>query len=134
MVCIHNAKVVLETGILWDGVILLDGDRIAAVGNRREVEIPADCQMIDAEGAYVGPGFVDIHTHTGDCYRLWQDPIPGCKYHLEHGTTTVLPASYPRMTKEEYIQMAANIKAAMEVLRGSSIHVVHPAGNMGDAQ
>ena len=45
MVYIHNAKVVLERGILFDGAILLDGDRIAAVGDRRELEIPADAEM-----------------------------------------------------------------------------------------
>ena len=28
----------------------------------------------------------------------------------------------------------ANIKAAMEVLRGSSIHVIHLANNMGENQ
>ena len=51
MVYIHNAKVVLETGILFDGAILLDGDRIAAVGERREIEIPEGAQMLDAGGA-----------------------------------------------------------------------------------
>ena len=54
MICIQNAKVVLETGILWDGVILVDGDRLAAVGKRSEVEVPADAQIMDAQGAYVG--------------------------------------------------------------------------------
>ena len=26
-------------------------------------EVPADCEIIDAEGAYVSPGFVDVHIH-----------------------------------------------------------------------
>ena len=45
MVYIYNAKVVLETGILFDGAILLDGDRIAAVGERREIAIPEGAEM-----------------------------------------------------------------------------------------
>ena len=75
MVYIYNAKVVLETGILFDGAILLDGDRIVAVGERREVEIPADCEMIDAGGAYVGPGFVDIHVHGGNGHMFDTEPL-----------------------------------------------------------
>ena len=80
MVCIHNAKVVLETGILFDGVVLLDGDRIAAVGERRTTEIPSDCEMIDAKGAYVGPGFVDIHVHGGNGHMFDAEPLQAAEH------------------------------------------------------
>ena len=42
MICIENAKIVLENGIIWDGVLLTDGDRIVSAGKRGEVDIPAD--------------------------------------------------------------------------------------------
>ena len=113
MVCIHNAKVVLETGILWDGVILLDGDRIAAVGERREVEIPADCEMIDAKGAYVGPGFVDIHVHGGNGHMFDAEPLEAAEHFVKHGETTILATLYYNLSKEGFLDSIKKVQAAM---------------------
>lgn len=35
MICTENAKIVLENGILCDGVISVENDRIAAVGKTK---------------------------------------------------------------------------------------------------
>ena len=35
MICIENANVVLESGILWNGMVLIENDRIADRGLRR---------------------------------------------------------------------------------------------------
>ena len=121
MVCIHNAKVVLESGILWDGVILLDGDRIAAVGERREIEIPADCQMIDAEGAYVGPGFVDIHVHGGNGHMFDAEPLQAAEHFVKNGETTILATLYYNLSKEGFLDSIKKVQAAMA------------AGGAGDA-
>lgn len=121
MVCIHNAKVVLETGILFDGVILLDGDRIAAVGERREMEIPADCQMIDACGAYVGPGFVDIHVHGGNGHMFDAEPLQAAEHFLRNGETTILATLYYNLSREGFLDAIAKVKEAMA------------AGGAGDA-
>lgn len=45
--------------------MLVRGDRIEAVGRRREIEalIDAECEVIDAGRRVVLPGFVDAHTH-----------------------------------------------------------------------
>ena len=37
MFYIKNAKIVLEQGILWDGVLAMEGDRIAAFGPAAEM-------------------------------------------------------------------------------------------------
>lgn len=113
MVCIHNAKVVQETGILWDGVILLDGDRIAAVGDRREVEIPADAEMIDAQGAYVGPGFVDIHVHGGNGHMFDSEPLEAAEHFLRNGETTILATLYYNLSKEGFLDSIKKVQAAM---------------------
>lgn len=113
MVCIHNAKVVLERGILFDGAILLDGDRIAAVGSRRELEIPADCQMIDAEGAYVGPGFVDIHVHGGNGHMFDSEPLQAAEHFLKNGETTILATLYYNLSKEGFLTSIKKVQDAM---------------------
>ena len=113
MVYIYNAKVVLETGILFDGAILLDGDRIVAVGERREVEIPADCEMIDAGGAYVGPGFVDIHVHGGNGHMFDTEPLQAAEHFLRNGETTVLATLYYNLSKEGFLDSIKKVQAAM---------------------
>ena len=113
MVCVHNAKVVLETGILWDGVVLVDGDRITAVGERRTMEIPADCEMIDAGGAYVGPGFVDIHVHGGNGHMFDTEPLQAAEHFLANGETTILPTLYYNLSKEGFLESIGKVQEAM---------------------
>ena len=118
---IENANIVLETEILCDGVILVDGERIAAVGKRGEIAIPADAERIDAEGAYVGPGFVDIHVHGGDGALLCDEPERISAHFLRHGETTVLAALYYNMSREEFLAASHRVRSGMETagnLRG----------------
>ncbi|MCU1267146.1 MAG: imidazolonepropionase [Acidobacteria bacterium] len=54
-----------ELSIISDGAMLVRGDRIEKVGARAEIEplINAVCEVMDAGGRLVMPGFVDAHTH-----------------------------------------------------------------------
>lgn len=52
-----------ELGIIREGVLLVRDGRIEAVGSRAEVPLSADCEVLDARGRVVLPGFVDAHTH-----------------------------------------------------------------------
>ena len=54
-------------------------------------------EVVDAEGAYVGPGLVDIHTHAADGHWFFEEPELAAKHMLEHGATTVLPTLYFNM-------------------------------------
>ena len=50
-------------GIIDDGVIVITGDRIVAVGKRGSVTIPAGAKSIDVTGKTIIPGLVDAHAH-----------------------------------------------------------------------
>jgi imidazolonepropionase len=54
-----------QLSIIEDGAMFVRGDRIEAVGRRREVEslITGECEVVDARQRVVMPGFVDAHTH-----------------------------------------------------------------------
>lgn len=66
-VAIVGARVVtmkgLDGGAIDDGVILIEGDRIKAVGKRGDVAIPAGTPTLNATGKTVIPGLIDAHAH-----------------------------------------------------------------------
>lgn len=62
MKAIINGKVIASTeNIIEKGTVLIDGTKIVAVGEN--VEIPEGCEIIDATGKWVTPGFIDAHNH-----------------------------------------------------------------------
>lgn len=57
-----------ELSIVPDGALLIEAERITQVGSRQEIErlieiAGAGCEVVDAGGRVVMPGFVDAHTH-----------------------------------------------------------------------
>lgn len=65
-------KLALVGGRLVDGtegppldnsVVLIEGNRIVAVGREGEVDIPVDARVISTEGMTVLPGLADMHVH-----------------------------------------------------------------------
>ncbi len=61
-VVLRNGLVVHPDGTEIADVLIVDG-RIAAVGRDVGVDPPSGSRTIDATGCWVGPGFVDLHTH-----------------------------------------------------------------------
>ena len=58
-----------------DGVVLISGERIVAVGPKSEVAVPPGTTVVDTEGMSVLPGLMDMHVHLmilghGD-YNHW---------------------------------------------------------------
>jgi imidazolonepropionase-like amidohydrolase/Tol biopolymer transport system component len=49
--------------VIADGVVVVDRNRIVAVGARSDVEIPSDALVIDVTGQTVMPGLIDPHWH-----------------------------------------------------------------------
>ena len=134
LLAIKNAKVVHERGIIWDGVIVIENDRIKAYGKSKDIEIPEGAEIIDAEGAYVGPGFVDIHVHGGGGYSTSQQPIEASEYFLSHGTTTLLPTLAYNMPKETFFSAIETVVAAIgkaRTVRGMYLEGPYTNANYG---
>ena len=88
--CAHaQTTKALVGGTLIDGfggkpvrnsVVLIENDRIKAVGTRAEVEIPADAEVISTEGMSVLPGLWDMHVHLmingHSDYAYWDTVMP----------------------------------------------------------
>jgi imidazolonepropionase-like amidohydrolase len=57
-----------------DAVVILEHDRIKAVGGRGEVEVPAGARVLDLEGKWIVPGLVDAHIHFFQSSGLYTRP------------------------------------------------------------
>lgn len=86
-IAITNVNVVPMTSdaILRKQVVIVDGDRIAAVGAEDATAIPADAQRIDGDGGYLVPGLIDLHVHLSQPDDL--------ALYVANGVTTVLNLS-----------------------------------------
>ena len=69
VVAITGGQVVTMAGergrevVIENGVVIVQGNRIQAVGRASDVEIPAGAHVVDARGKTVLPGLVDVHWH-----------------------------------------------------------------------
>jgi imidazolonepropionase-like amidohydrolase len=50
---------------IQDGVLIVSGGKIVAIGSRSSVSIPAGAEVIDVKGKVIMPGLVDTHSHVG---------------------------------------------------------------------
>ena len=74
--------------------IEIEGNRITAItGSNRSAEAYDGARVIEADGMYVLPGFVDVHGHNGDPGKAPQ-PSYGYKLWLAHGVTSVRGVSF----------------------------------------
>ena len=90
MIKIKSDKIIVgET--LFDGYMYVLNGKIAEIS---KVDKPCK-ESYDYTGKYVSAGFIDMHTHGAGGYAFMnssaQDVVKGCDYHLEHGTTSIVP-------------------------------------------
>lgn len=66
-IAFRDARIITMNGnqVIENGVIVVNGDHIEAIGSAAEVTIPDDCKIIVATGKTIMPGLVDSHAHIG---------------------------------------------------------------------
>ena len=112
MKAIVNTKLVMEDGIIWDGALTYENDKIVQVGWAKDVAIPADAEIYDAQGLYTAPGLVDIHNHGGGDWLFAENPTYCCEYFLKHGETTILPTFYHTLDLDAMLEGAERVRKA----------------------
>ncbi len=128
MTAIINAELVMRDHLIPEAVLFIEDGKIAGFGEMRTTPIPDGCEIIDAKGLYVGPGLVDIHSHSGNHVRFEHDPIRAAKAHLARGTTSVLATFGDSRTVEEYITGMDLIRDAMNQEGGKNIAGIYMEG------
>jgi N-acetylglucosamine-6-phosphate deacetylase len=93
----HGGTIILEDALLEDGCVLVEGDRIGAVGPRSQVNLRGVTEAVDLHGGYLAPGFVDLHVHGGAGADFMDGTEAAfrtvCAAHARHGTTSLLPTT-----------------------------------------
>ena len=128
MIAIINAELVMRDHLIPEAVLFIEDGKIAGFGEMRTTPIPEGCEIIDAEGAYVGPGLVDIHSHSGTGVKFIHEPAKATQQHLQCGTTTILATPTTRSSLPEYLEYIQNIRQAMATPEGATIAGIYMEG------
>jgi len=59
-----------------NGTLIINANRITAIGESGEIQIPEGANHLDVTGKTILPGFVDMHGHIEDCYYGSTGAIP----------------------------------------------------------
>lgn len=116
---INNADIITPFRVIKRGSLVIEGKKIAAIGEAKEVRIPSGIRTINAEGMMVTPGFVDLLVHGGGGYGFADMSTESVEkiseFYFRHGTTGLLAALYSKPEKE----MIADVRRIAEFCRTS---------------
>jgi imidazolonepropionase-like amidohydrolase len=125
-----------------DAVVLIDGERITAVGPRQTVATPANAEVIDCSGLTLLPGLIDCHDHLashryGFAHR-WGLDEPQSTRHMRTATVLQQTLATGYTTVRDAAGLDVGFKQAMDegLLRGPrvllTVNIISPIGGIGD--
>jgi Tol biopolymer transport system component/imidazolonepropionase-like amidohydrolase len=132
----------VDDEVIEDGTLVVEGNRITAVGPRGEVAVPADAHVIDASGHTVMPGMVDVHWHGSQGSGGIQ-PQRNVQNHasLAFGVTTIHDpsnSSHEIFTSAEMaragLQVAPRIFSTGQILYGATTGFTAQIDSLEDAR
>ncbi len=89
-----NGRIIAPGGEIVSGKVLnIERGKIAGVAD----SVPEGSEVIDCGGCYIGPGFIDMHTHgAGGCDFMdgtVEAFLTAARMHAIHGTTLLYPTT-----------------------------------------
>ncbi len=133
---IQNAHVISPGVDLPKATVVIEGGKIKSVGVKALKPRPNDT-LVDVNGQYVMPGFIDVHTHGANTFDFC-DAAPEAVFELAkgklaEGVTTFLPTTLT-VSGEELKTAARNAKAyadaGMPYAKVPGIHLEGPFINI----
>jgi imidazolonepropionase-like amidohydrolase len=109
----------ISRSAIEDGVLVIDGDRIEAVGGR-ETAIPGDAERIDGTGLHLWPGLIDARSYLG---LTEIGSVRGTRDYTESG----------QMNPNSRAEVSVNVSSShIPVTRanGTLLAATHPYGSM----
>ncbi|MFL5762825.1 MAG: amidohydrolase family protein [Bacteroidia bacterium] len=110
-----NARIITMKGdeVIEKGTIIVNENKIEAIGKAEEVQVPAGVKVIDCAGKTIMPGMVDVHSHL-NTWRVGPSPQKQWSYYanLAFGVTTTHD---PSSTSEMVFSQSEMVKAGYMV-------------------
>ncbi|MGJ7045444.1 N-acetylglucosamine-6-phosphate deacetylase [Thermoanaerobacterium thermosulfurigenes] len=123
---IVNGRLLIDGNIVDGKDVLIEGNKISAIG----CGLYGD-NIIDAEGNYVSPGFVDIHIHGSSGFDTMDGTFEAInaisKSVAMHGTTSFLPTTMTE-DKNKIKNAIKNVFYNKDRVEGAEILGVHMEG------
>ena len=92
---LYKGCVITPSGLIRDGSVLLTDGIITEV-SKGNIDAP-DAVLINANGNYISPGFIDLHVHGGGGHDFMDNTIEAflriAETHARYGTTAMLPTT-----------------------------------------
>lgn len=113
MLAIKNGKIILEKEIVEGKYLLIEDGKIFDISD----SCPENCEVIDAKGNFVSPGFIDIHIHAAGGYDTMDENTESIneisKIIARHGVTSFLPTTMT-VDEKEIKKALKNVKYSMD--------------------
>ena len=94
-IIIKNGIILTPFRDLGFGSLLIEDGIIKSI-EKASIEVDG-ADVIDAQGNYVSPGFIDLHTHGAGNHDFMDGTVEAylgaAKMHAKHGTTYLLPTT-----------------------------------------
>ncbi len=124
-IIIKNARIVAETGCYDRAWLRVEDGKIAAIAPGDSPELPGT-NIIDANGATLLPGFIDIHAHGGDGFDVMDgdaDSLAGmARFFARGGVTGFLATTWT--DSGEQIQQALQAVASAQDMRAGGARLL----------
>ncbi len=92
---IVNGRLITPYRIIDSCSIMIEASKITVI--TQDKMDTSGCRVIDAQGYYVSPGFIDIHLHGGGGHDFMDGTVDAflgiARIHAEHGTTAMVPTT-----------------------------------------
>lgn len=120
---LKGARIITMKGeeVIEKGDILIENNRIKAVGASGSFEIPNGATEIDASGKTIVPGFIDTHAHMWPNWEIHKNQVWIYAANLAYGVTTTRD---PQTSTTDVLTYSDMIKAGM--LDGPRIYSTGP--------
>jgi N-acetylglucosamine-6-phosphate deacetylase len=127
---IFNGRIITPCRMLERGTIVIENGCISCVS--AEDVTAGDAFEINANGNYVAPGFIDIHTHGGGGYDFMDATVEAylgaAEVHAQYGTTSIVPTTLTCTNEELRRSFEAFRKAKAINRKGADLIGIHLEG------